>query len=62
MTDKMKLASRALDDEQLENVAGGNRLETFVDGDILSKLGLISQDDASSCSLVRNKIQALGYK
>ena len=62
MTDKMKLASRALDDEQLENVAGGNRLETFVDGDILSKLGLISQDDASSCSPVRNKIQALGYK
>ena len=62
MTDKMKLASKALDDEQLENVAGGNRLETFFDGGILSKLGLISHNDASSCAPVRNKIQALGYK
>ncbi|MBE6101807.1 MAG: hypothetical protein E7200_06890 [Selenomonas ruminantium] len=62
MIDKMKLASRVLDDEQLENVAGGNRLETFADGNILSKLGLISQNDALSCAPVRDKIKSFGYK
>lgn len=62
MVDKKKLMSKVLDEEQLDNVAGGNRLETYCDGDILSKLGLISKDDALSSTPVREKIHNLGYK
>ena len=50
-----------LTDEQLDNVAGGNRLETFADGNELYKRGLLSEDDALSSAPVRNILHKMGY-
>ena len=51
-----------LSDDELEGVAGGNRLETFADGNELYKRGLLSQDDALSSSPVREMLHKMGYK
>ena len=51
-----------LSDDELDNVAGGNRLETFADGNELYKRGLLSQDDALSSSPVREMLHKMGYK
>ena len=50
-----------MSDEELDQVAGGNRIETFQDGNELYKRGLISEDDALSSSKVREAIHKLGY-
>ena len=50
-----------LSDDELDNVAGGNRLETFADGNELYKRGLLSQDDALSSSPVREMLHKMGY-
>ena len=51
-----------LDDDELDNVAGGTRMETYSDGNELYKRGLLSEDDALSSSPVREAIHKLGYK
>ena len=55
------LKDEQLTDEQLDNVAGGNRLETFADGNELYKRGLLSEDDALSSAPVRNILHKMGY-
>ena len=50
-----------LNDEQLDNVAGGTRLETYADGDELYKRGLLSADDAGHSSPVRDMLHKMGY-
>ena len=55
------LKDEILKDEELDRVAGGNRLETFADGDELYKRGLLSAEDALSSSAVRDKLHQLGY-
>ena len=55
------LKDEILKDEELDRVAGGNRLETFADGDELYKRGLLSAGDALSSSAVRDKLHQLGY-
>jgi len=55
------LKDEILNDEELDNVAGGNRLETFADGDELYKRGLLSADDALKSASVRDKLHELGY-
>ena len=57
-----KLKAKAMTNEQLDNVAGGYRTETYGDGNILYKLGLITEKEAGDCTPVREKIHALGYK
>ena len=62
MADKKILAEEILDDEQLEGVAGGTRVETYADGDELYKRGLLSEDDALRSSSVRDVLHQMGYK
>ena len=50
-----------LSDEELDNVAGGNRLETFGDGNELYKRGLLSEEDALQSAPVRNVLHKMGY-
>ena len=50
-----------LSDDELDNVAGGTRLETFADGNELYKRGLLSADDALSSAPVRDTLHKMGY-
>ncbi len=61
MIDEKILKDEVLDDEQLENVAGGNRLETYQDGNELYKRGLLSADDESHSQPVRELLHKMGY-
>ena len=61
MADKKILDEEILSDDELDNVAGGNRLETFADGNELYKRGLLSADDALSSSPVRELLHKMGY-
>ena len=61
MADNKILENEKLDDEQLENVAGGTRLETYADGEELYKRGLLSEDDSFHSSPVRDLLHKLGY-
>ena len=61
MAEEKILKDEILKDEQLDNVAGGNRLETFGDGNELYKRGLLSEDDALSSAPVRNLLHQMGY-
>ena len=51
-----------LSDDELDNVAGGTRIETYQDSEELRKRGLLSQDDALSSSPVRETLHKMGYK
>lgn len=55
------LQDEIMDDEELDNVAGGNRLETFADGNELYKRGLLSADDALKSAPVREMLHKMGY-
>ena len=61
MAKEQILKDEVLSDDELDNVAGGNRIETFEDGNELYKRGLISAEDALHSSPVRNKLHELGY-
>ena len=57
------MANEILSDEQLDNVAGGTRIETFQDGDELYKRGLLSAEDALSSAPVRDVLHKIAvYK
>lgn len=62
MKDEKFLNEEVLTDEELENVAGGDRIETYADGNELYKRGLLSISDTTSSSKVREAIHKLGYK
>ena len=55
------LKDEILKDEELDNVAGGTRIETFQDGNELYKRGLISAEDALQSAPVSNLLHKLGY-
>jgi len=55
------LKEEILNDEELDNVAGGTRLETFADGNELYKRGLLSSEDALDAAPVRNMLHKMGY-
>ena len=61
MADEKILDEEILSDDELDGVAGGNRLETFADGEELRKRGLLSQDDALSSTPVRETLHKMGY-
>ena len=61
MAEEKILDSEKLEEDQLDNVAGGTRVETYADGNELYKRGLISQDDALSSSSVRDMLHKMGY-
>ena len=62
MADEKILKDEALSDAELDNVAGGTRVQTYADGNELVKRGLISEEDALSSSKVREALHNLGYK
>ncbi|MBE8955687.1 MAG: hypothetical protein SR2Q5_08550 [Quinella sp. 2Q5] len=55
------LKDELLNEDELDNVAGGTRIETFQDGNELYKRGLLSADDALSAAPVRNLLHKMGY-
>ena len=61
MKDERILDEEILSDEELDNVAGGTRAETYADGDELYKRGLLDAKDASHSTPVREAIHKLGY-
>ncbi len=61
MADEKILKDEVLSDDELDNIAGGNRLETFGDGNELYKRGLLSADDALHSTPVRELLHKMGY-
>ena len=61
MKDEKFLNEEILSDEELDNVAGGTRLETYSDGNELVKRGLLSEDDALHSAPVRDLLHKMGY-
>lgn len=55
------LKDEILSDDELDNVAGGTRIETFQDGNELYKRGLLSAEDALSSAPVRDMLHKMGY-
>jgi len=55
------LKDEILNDEELDRVAGGTRIETFQDGNELYKRGLLSAEDALSSTPVRDMLHKMGY-
>ena len=62
MAEEKILKDEIMSEEELDGVAGGNRAETYADGDELVKRGLLSAEDALSSTKVRETIHNLGYK
>ena len=56
-----KFTNEIMSDNELDNVAGGTRLETYEDGDELYKRGLLSADDALHSAPVRDMLHKMGY-
>ncbi len=52
---------KKLTTDQMENVTGGTRLETYADAEELYKRGLIDSPNAN-CATVRDTLQKLGFK
>lgn len=61
MADKDKIADEIMSEEELDNVAGGNRLETYGDGNELYKRGLLTEEQAFHSAPVRNMLHKMGY-
>ena len=61
MADEKIFKDEVLSDDELDNIAGGNRLETFADGNELYKRGLLSADDALHSAPVRELLHKMGY-
>ena len=63
MADEKILEEEVLDEEELENVAGGTLKETLNDRDMLTKLGLYKFDDNKGFVVsVQEGFNALGKK
>jgi len=61
MADEKILKDEILSDDELDGVAGGNRLETFADGNELYKRGLLTEDQALKSLPVREILHKMGY-
>ena len=61
MKDEKILQDEIMSDDELENVAGGTRLETYADGDELVKRGLLTDEQALHSAPVRDILHKLGY-
>ena len=61
MAKEDKFSDEMLTDDELDNVAGGTKLETLSDGARLYSRGLISAEDAFSISAVNEFMHKIGY-
>ena len=55
------MKNEIMSDEDLDNVAGGTRLETYEDGNELYKRGLLTADQAAHSTPVRELLHKMGY-
>ena len=62
MADEKIFENEVMNEEELDNVAGGTRIETFQDGNELYKRGLLNEDQALSVAPVRELLHKMGYK
>ena len=62
MKDEKILQDELIRDEELENVVGGNRNETFNDGRALYNRGLLNWSEFQNPTLVRELLHKMGYK
>lgn len=62
MADEKILKDEILNDAELDNVAGGTRLETYDDGEELYKRGLLTEEQSYSSAPVRDMLHKMGYK
>ena len=61
MAEEKILKDEIMSDEELDGVAGGNRLETFADGNELYKRGLLTAEQALKSAPVRDMLHKMGY-
>lgn len=61
MAEEKKYADEIMSDDELDNVAGGNRLETYGDGNELYKRGLLTSEEAFHSAPVREMLHKMGY-
>ncbi len=61
MADEKKFANEIISDDELDNVAGGTRLETYGDGEELYKRGLLTEEQAFHSAPVRDMLHKMGY-
>ncbi|MBR0061186.1 MAG: hypothetical protein IJP68_06860 [Selenomonadaceae bacterium] len=61
MADEKILKDEMLNNTELDNVAGGTRLETYADGEELYKRGLLTEDQSYSSAPVRDLLHKMGY-
>ena len=61
MAEEKILKDEILSDNELDNVAGGTRLETYDDGNELYKRGLLTAEQAFHSAPVRDKLHSMGY-
>ena len=61
MVDEKKLANAAMSDDELDNVAGGTKIETWQDGGELYKRGLLTEEQAAHSKPVRDMLHKMGY-
>ena len=60
MADEKAFADEILSDEELDNVAGGTRPETYGDDNELYKRGLLTAEQAFSSAPVRDLLHKMG--
>ena len=61
MAEEKILKDEVLSEAELDGVAGGNRAETYADGDELVKRGLLTEDQSYSSAPVRDLLHKMGY-
>ena len=61
MAKEDKFADEMLTDDELDNVAGGTRLETYRDANELYKRGLLTAEQTHCSAPVRDMLHKMGY-
>lgn len=61
MKDEKILREEMLNDAELDKVDGGNRIETFADGNELYKRGLLTADQSLKSAPIRELLHKMGY-
>ncbi len=56
-----EIKEEIMNEDELDNVAGGTRLETYDDGEELYKRGLLTDEQALHSAPVRELLHKLGY-
>ena len=61
MKDEKIFEDEMMSDEELEQLAGGTKMETWRDSDALVKRGFLTHEQSLNSGAVRQKLHELGY-